>query len=127
MSGYHMILFLAGLQNIPHMYYEAAQIDGATRWHMLRHITLPLLSSTTFFIGIIALIQSLQSFDITMAMTEGGPNYASATLSFFTYINAFVHFRMGYAAAMSFILFIIVGTVTALNFVGRKHWVNVSY
>lgn len=125
MSGYHMILFLAGLQNIPYMYYEAAQIDGATRWHMLRHITLPLLSSTTFFIGIIALIQSLQSFDITMAMTEGGPNYASATLSFFTYINAFVHFRMGYAASMSFVLFLIVGAVTAVNFLARKYWVNV--
>jgi multiple sugar transport system permease protein len=119
-----MILFLAGLQNIPEEYYEAAKIDGATRWHCLRHITLPLLSSTTFFIGIIALIQSLQSFDITMAMTEGGPNYASATLSFFTYINAFVHFRMGYAAAMSFVLLIIVGFITFVNFRARKYWVE---
>ncbi|HKM43350.1 MAG TPA: sugar ABC transporter permease [Limnochordia bacterium] len=124
MSGYHMILFLAGLQNIPGEYYEAAKIDGATRWQSLRHITLPLLSSTTFFIGIIALIQSLQSFDITMAMTEGGPNYASATLSFFTYINAFVHFRMGYAAAMSFILLIIVGIITFINFKARTYWVE---
>ncbi len=124
MSGYHMILFLAGLQNIPEEYYEAAKIDGATRWQSLRHITLPLLSSTTFFIGIIALIQSLQSFDITMAMTEGGPNYASATLSFFTYINAFVYFRMGYAAAMSFVLLIIVGIITFVNFRARKYWVE---
>lgn len=124
MSGYHMILFLAGLQNIPEEYYEAAKIDGATRWQSLRHITLPLLSSTTFFIGIIALIQSLQSFDITMAMTEGGPNYASATLSFFTYINAFVHFRMGYASAMSFVLLIIVGVITFINFYARKYWVE---
>ena len=124
MSGYHMILFLAGLQNIPEEYYEAAKIDGATRWQSLRHITLPLLSSTTFFIGIIALIQSLQSFDITMAMTEGGPNYASATLSFFTYINAFVHFRMGYASAMSFVLLIIVGIITFINFYARKYWVE---
>ncbi len=124
MSGYHMILFLAGLQNIPEELYEAARIDGATRWQSLRHITLPLLSSTTFFIGIIALIQSLQGFDITMAMTEGGPNYASATLSFFTYINAFVHFRMGYAAAMSFVLLIIVGAITFVNFWARKYWVE---
>ena len=124
MSGYHMILFLAGLQNIPEEYYEAAKIDGATRWQSLRHITLPLLSSTTFFIGIIALIQSLQSFDITMAMTEGGPNYASATLSFFTYINAFVHFRMGYASAMSFVLLVIVGIITFINFYARKYWVE---
>ncbi|NLL47287.1 MAG: sugar ABC transporter permease [Firmicutes bacterium] len=124
MSGYHMILFLAGLQNIPEELYEAAKIDGATRWKSLQHITLPLLSSTTFFIGIIALIQSLQSFDITMAMTEGGPNYASATLSFFTYINAFVHFRMGYASAMSFVLLIIVGVITFVNFWARKYWVE---
>ena len=124
MSGYHMILFLAGLQNIPEEYYGAAKIDGATRWQSLCHITLPLLSSTTFFIGIIALIQSLQSFDITMAMTEGGPNYASATLSFFTYINAFVHFRMGYASAMSFVLLIIVGVITFINFYARKYWVE---
>lgn len=124
MAGYHMILFLAGLQNIPEAYYEAAKIDGATRWQSLRHITLPMLSSTTFFIGIIALIQSLQSFDITMAMTEGGPNYASATLSFFTYINAFVHFRMGYASAMSFVLLVIVGSITFINFYARKYWVE---
>ncbi len=124
MAGYHMILFLSGLQNIPDVFYEAATIDGANGWQSFRHITLPLLSSTTFFIGIIALIQSLQSFDITMAMTEGGPNYASATLSFFTYINAFVHFRMGYAASMSFVLFLIVGVITFVNFQARKYWVN---
>ena len=123
-TGYNMVFYLSGLQNIPEEYYEAAKIDGATRWQSLRHITLPLLSSTTFFIGIIALIQSLQSFDITMAMTEGGPNYASATLSFFTYINAFVHFRMGYASAMSFVLLVIVGIITFINFYARKYWVE---
>lgn len=121
MAGYHMILFLAGLQNIPAVYYEAAKIDGATPWQQLRYVTLPLLSTTTFFIMIIALIQSLQTFDLTYAMTEGGPNNASATLSFFTYVNAFVHFRMGYAASMSFVLFVIVGTLTLINFWARKY------
>lgn len=124
MAGYHMILFLAGLQGIPEVYYEAAKIDGATPWQTLRHITLPLLSTTTFFIMIIALIQSLQTFDLTFAMTEGGPNNASTTLSFFTYINAFVHFRMGYAASMAFVLFLIIGTITVINFWARKYWVN---
>ncbi len=124
MAGYHMILFLAGLQNIPAVYYEAAKIDGATPWQQLRYVTLPLLSTTTFFIMIIALIQSLQTFDLTFAMTEGGPNNASATLSFFTYVNAFVHFRMGYAASMSFVLFLIVGTLTLVNFWARKYWVS---
>lgn len=124
MSGYHMILFLAGLQNIPEVYYEAAKIDGATPWQLLRHVTLPLLSTTTFFIMIIALIESLQTFDLTFAMTEGGPNNASATLSFFTYVNAFVHFRMGYAASMAFVLFLIVGSITLANFWARKYWVS---
>lgn len=124
MAGYHMILFLAGLQNIPDVYYEAAKIDGASPWQQLRYVTLPLLSTTTFFIMIIALIQSLQTFDLTFAMTEGGPNNASATLSFFTYVNAFVHFRMGYAASMAFVLFLIVGTITLVNFWARKYWVS---
>lgn len=124
MAGYHMILFLAGLQNIPGEYYEAAAIDGATVWQRFRYVTLPLLSTTTFFIMIIALIQSLQTFDITFAMTEGGPSHASTTLSFFTYVNAFVHFRMGYAASMSFVLFIIVGSITLVNFWARKYWVS---
>ncbi len=124
MAGYHMILFLAGLQNIPEVYYEAAKIDGASPWQQLRYVTLPLLSTTTFFIMIIALIQSLQTFDLTFAMTEGGPNNASATLSFFTYVNAFVHFRMGYAASMAFVLFLIVGSITLANFWARKYWVS---
>ncbi len=124
MAGYHMILFLAGLQNIPDVYYEAAKIDGASPWQQLRYVTLPLLSTTTFFIMIIALIQALQTFDLTFAMTEGGPNNASATLSFFTYVNAFVHFRMGYAASMAFVLFLIVGTITLVNFWARKYWVS---
>ncbi len=124
MSGYQMILFLAGLQNIPGDYYEAVAIDGATPWQSLRYITLPMLSSTTFFVLIISLIQSLQTFDITFAMTGGGPNYASTTLSFFTYVNGFVHFRMGYAASMSFVLLLIVGTITFINFQAKKCWVN---
>lgn len=124
MAGYQMILFLAGLQNIPPVYYEAGLIDGASPWQIFRYITLPLLSPTTFFILIISLIQSLQTFDITYVMTQGGPNHASSTLVFYIYVNAFKHFRMGFSSAMSYLLLLIVGTITLINFMVKKYWVN---
>jgi multiple sugar transport system permease protein len=126
MAGYQMILFLAGLQNIPEMYYEAATIDGASVWQKFRYITLPLLSPTTFFVLIISIIMSLKTFELTYIMTQGGPNYASSTLIFSIYVNAFKHFRMGYASAMSYVLFIIVAVFTYLNFKYKKRWVNYS-
>lgn len=124
MAGYQMILFLAGLQNIPEDFYEAAIIDGAGFWQRFRHITLPLLSPTTFFILIISLIMSLKTFEITYIMTQGGPNHASSTLIFSIYVNAFKHFRMGYASAMSYILLLVVGIITYINFKAKKYWVN---
>ncbi len=124
MAGYYMIIFLAGLQNIPPVYYEAALVDGGSRWQMFKHITLPLLSPTTFFVLIISLIMSLKTFDITFAMTQGGPNYASSTLIFHIYTNGFMHFRMGYASALATILFVIVAVVSYINFKAKKHWVT---
>jgi len=126
MAGYYMILFLAGLQNVPETFYEAATIDGASSWQKFRHITLPLLSPTTFFVLIMSLIMSLKTFELTYIMTQGGPNHASSTLIFSIYVNAFKHFRMGYASAMSYILFIMVGVFTYLNFKFKDRWVNYS-
>jgi ABC-type sugar transport system permease subunit len=126
MAGYQMILFLAGLQNIPQVYYEAATIDGANIWQKFRYITLPLLTPTTFFVLIISIIMSLKTFELTYIMTQGGPNYASTTLIYSIYVNAFKHFRMGYASAMSYILFIIVAAFTYLNFKYKKRWVHYS-
>ncbi|MEC9489653.1 MAG: sugar ABC transporter permease [Halanaerobiales bacterium] len=126
MAGYQMILFLAGLQNIPQVYYEAATIDGASIWQKFRYITLPLLTPTTFFVLIISIIMSLKTFELTYIMTQGGPNYASTTLIYSIYVNAFKHFRMGFASAMSYILFIIVAVFTYLNFKFKKRWVHYS-
>lgn len=126
MAGYQMILFLAGLQNIPQMYYESATIDGASVWQKFRYITLPLLTPTTFFVLIISIIMSLKTFELTYIMTQGGPNYASTTLIYSIYVNAFKHFRMGFASAMSYVLFIIVAVFTYLNFKFKKRWVHYS-
>jgi len=122
-AGFQMLLFLAGLQNIDESLKEAARIDGATNFQVLRHITLPLLSPITFFVLIISLIASSQTFEVTYALTGGGPQRASTTLAFFIYQNAFVHFQMGYASALAYVLLLFVGGLTALNFFARRRWV----
>lgn len=124
MSGYFMILFLAGLQDIPRTYYEAASIDGASNWHSFWKITLPLLSPTTFFVFTIAIITSFKNFEIIYTMTQGGPSYATTTLVYSVYVNAFVFYRMGYASGVAYILLIVIGIITLLNFLFKKYWVN---
>ena len=122
MSGYYMILFLAGLQNISHEMMEAATIDGASRPQRFFRITLPLLSPTTFFILTIAIIDSFKNFELILAMTRGGPMNASNTLVYDVYLNAFVYYRVGFAESIAFILLIIVAFFTVSNFYIRKRW-----
>ena len=122
MSGYYMILFLAGLQNISHEMIEAATIDGASRPQRFFRITLPLLSPTTFFILTIAIIDSFKNFELILAMTRGGPMNASNTLVYDVYLNAFVYYRVGFAESIAFILLIIVAFFTVSNFYIRKRW-----
>lgn len=122
-AGFQMLLFLAGLQNIDESLKEAARIDGASNVQVLRYITLPLLSPITFFVLIISLIASSQTFEVTYALTGGGPQRASTTLAFFIYQNAFVHFQMGYASALAYMLLLFVGGLTAVNFIARRRWV----
>ncbi len=121
-AGFFMLLFLAGLQGIDPTLREAARVDGATRWQVFRYVTLPLLAPTTFFVIIIALVRSSQTFEVTFALTEGGPNQASTTLAFFIYQNAFIHFDMGYASALAYLLCILVGLATLVNFRLRRRW-----
>ncbi len=127
MSGYYMIIYLAGLQNIPRQFYEAAKIDGASRSQMFWNITFPLLSPTTFFAFTIAIIDSFRNFEIIYTMTQGGPNYASTTLVYSVYVNAFVFYRMGYASAVAYVLLAIVGLITLVNFLLKKYWVQRIY
>lgn len=121
-GGYNCVLFLAGLQNIPSEFYEAADLDGASWWHKLRHITWPLLSPTTFFVLIMSIIAGFQGgFAAAFLMTDGGPAGATTTLMYYIYNNAFQWHRMGYAAALACILFAMVFGFTLLNFkVGQK-------
>ncbi|HOM80587.1 MAG TPA: sugar ABC transporter permease [Armatimonadota bacterium] len=116
MGGTSMILYLAGLQGIPPELYEAADVDGASGWDRFRHITLPLLTPTTFFIFITSVIGGFQGgFDAAYIMTRGGPDGATTTISYYIFSHAFEWFNMGYAAAIAVVLFGLVLVVTLIN------------
>jgi multiple sugar transport system permease protein len=121
--GYSMVIFLAGLQNIPRDLYHAATIDGAGVWKRFRHITLPMLSPTTFFVLVITLINSFQVFEQTYVLTKGGPANSTLTMSYYIYQNAFQFFQMGKAAALSYVLFAVIFGVTLMQFRIQKRWV----
>lgn len=127
MSGYYMILFLAGLQLIPGSLKEAARIDGAGKVRTFFSITLPLLSPTTFFVLSVAIIDSFKNFELIYAMTQGGPQNATNTLVYDVYLNAFVYYRMGYASTLAVMLLIIVGLLTVVNFTLKRRWVEYQY
>nr|WP_144340808.1 sugar ABC transporter permease [Paenibacillus darwinianus] len=122
--GGSMVLFLAGLQGISATYYEAAEIDGANKWQQLRHITIPLLSPTTFFVTIISIISSFQVFDQSFVMTGGGPAKASYTMVFHIYDSAFVDFTFGKSTAAAVILFVIILVLTLIQMRISKRWVH---
>ena len=122
--GYLMVIYLAGLQAIPVVYYEAARIDGAGFWQQFRHVTLPLISPTAFFAIVISLIGAFQIFDNVWVLTEGGPGDASRVIAMYIYEKAFRGFEMGYASAVSFTLFIILIALTLLQFMGARRWVH---
>lgn len=114
-AGYNMVIILAGLQGIPRYLYEAASLDGATGFHQFWSITLPLLMPTLFYILITSTISSFQVFDAVMVMTKGGPANATMVYNYYLYQNAFTYFKMGYASAMGYILFMMIFVVTLLQ------------
>ncbi|WP_117594513.1 carbohydrate ABC transporter permease [Haloprofundus halophilus] len=116
--GSNMIFFLAGLQNIPEELYEAARIDGASRWHLFRHVTWPNLGNTNFFVIVMAVISAFQVFGIALVFSEGGPYYATTTTVLLIYQRAFDEGAMGEGAAMAFILFLI---IFAFSYYQYKH------
>jgi ABC-type sugar transport system permease subunit len=107
-TPYYMVIFLAGLQAIPAEYYEAAEIDGASRWSTFKDITLPLLKPTTLLVMVMTVIVAMKVFAVPMIMTQGGPSDATRVLPLFIYQTAFEFFDMGRAAAMSVFLFVAV-------------------
>ncbi|WP_246552390.1 carbohydrate ABC transporter permease [Vallitalea pronyensis] len=121
--GGSMIIYLAGLQDIPRSLYEAAEIDGATTFHKFKNITIPMMTPILFFNLIMGIIGSLQTFTQAYVMTEGGPNGASMFFVLHIYKNAFEYFNMGYAAALSWILFFIILAITLLVLKSSSLWV----
>jgi multiple sugar transport system permease protein len=122
--GYNIIIFLAGLQSISVEYYEAARIDGAGALRQFMHITVPLISPVTFFVVIMSMISSFQVFAQAYVMTQGGPVNATKTIVYFLYQHGFMYFHMGYASAVAYVLFIIILTITLIQFWLQRHWVH---
>lgn len=118
-----MLIYLAGLQDIPEELYEASEIDGASRWQKFRYISIPLISPVTFFLLITNVIFAMQIFTPLYVLTRGGPNNATMTISLLIFFAAFTFDRMGYASALAMVLFVIILVITATQFVGAKRWV----
>lgn len=120
--GYDITIFLAGLVNINAELYEAAKVDGARGWALVRHITFPLLSPTIFFLLIVTVIGTFKAFNHIFVMTAGGPGNATTTASVIIFQQLYVNNRYGYASALAFILFTVILTLTLLqnHFAGRR-------
>lgn len=124
--GFNVIIALAGVQNIDSTYYEAAKVDGATLWHRVRYITLPLLTPTLFFLAVINTINSLQTFGEINILTDGGPGQATTNMVYAIFIDAFVGtpFR-GYASAQAYLLALLIVAFSIIQFTGlgkRVHY-----
>ena len=118
--GFQMVIWLAGLQAIPEELYEAAAIDGASGWQRARFVTLPLLTPTTFFLTVTGIIGSFQVFSPVYVITNGGPRGSTDVVVHRIYLRAFEAFDMGYAAAQSWVLFLVIFAVTVAQFVYRR-------
>jgi ABC-type sugar transport system permease subunit len=122
--GYDMVIFMAGLNNIPTELYDAAKVDGATPWTCFWRITFPLLSPTTFFLTIVSVIGSLKAFDVIAIMTDGGPMNSTNVIVYYIYQNAFQWFKTGYASALALVLFVIIMTITLVQTRLARRWVH---
>ncbi len=122
--GYYMLIYLAGLQDIPAQLYEAATLDGATGPQRFFKITLPMLTPSTFFVFIMLTINSFKSFDLIFALTEGGPGISTTLLANYIYDQTFKYWNYGSSAAASVVLFVIVLAVTVVQFRGEKKFTD---
>jgi len=121
--GFSFVVFTAGLQGIPAHLYEAAELDGAGEWAKFRHVTLPLLSPTTYFLLVINLINAFQFFDLSYVMTSGGPGDATRTIVYYIYFSGFRFFRFGYASTVAMLLFAILAILTFIQVRLSGRWV----
>ena len=123
--GFNMIVYLAAVQSIPALYYEAARIDGASAWHQFRHITWPLLRPATFLLLVLDVIYSFQSFDLAYVMTGGGPGFSTTMLVQYIYQAAFQTGEMGYASSMGIVLYVIILVFTVVQWRASRQSENV--
>lgn len=122
-AGYPMVIFLAGLQGIPAELYESADLDGAGTWQRLIHVTIPLLTPSIFFVLITQFITSFQVFGVIYIMTQGGPGHATSVYIYYLYQVAFAFGKFGYAAAMAWLLFVVLAVVTYTQWRLQRRWV----
>jgi multiple sugar transport system permease protein len=123
--GYNMIIFLAGLQAIPEDLYEAARIDGASRWRQFQHVTLPMLGPTLVLVGILTLAGYFQLFAEPYVMTQGGPLQTTVSVLYLMYEQGFKWWNLGNASAVAFILFVLMSVVTSgLLWIARRRGVQ---
>lgn len=121
-TGYTMVLYMAGIQGIPKDLYEAAEVDGASRIRQFFSITIPRLKPTSFMIAITLIISTFQVFAAVSVMTKGGPLNSTMVLSYYIYIQAFQYYKVGYAATVSWALFLIILLITLVQWKGQKRW-----
>ena len=114
--GYNMIILLAGIQAIPTEMYESASLDGANFWQQLFYITIPAIKPIILFTTITSTIGTLQLFDEPYILTQGGPNYATITLGEYLYDNGFTYLKFGFASALGYVMVIIIGLLSWLQF-----------
>ncbi|MDR8413461.1 sugar ABC transporter permease [Nonomuraea sp. 3-1Str] len=126
-AGNTIVIYLAGLQGIPATLYEAAEIDGAGWWRRFWSVTVPMMSPVIFFNVVTGFIASIQAYTLILIMTEGGPANATMVLGLYIYRQAFVFFDMGYAAALSWAMFLIVIAVTLVQFGLARRWVHYEF
>ena len=119
--GFNMIIFIAGMQNIPVTLYEAAQIDGAGAWRQFRYITLPLLGPTFLLVALMTIIGYFQVFAEPYVMTQGGPANSTVSIVLLMYEEGFRWWNMGYASAIAFMLFALILAATALQLRLRRN------
>lgn len=121
--GSAMVIFLAALQNVPQALYEAALIDGATKWQAFTRITIPLITPVIFFNFVMQLVQAFQEFNGPYIITQGGPLKSTYLLPLYIYEAAFKNFEMGYGSALAWVLFTFIMVLTVIAFATSKYWV----
>jgi multiple sugar transport system permease protein len=122
-AGSEMIIFLAGLQSVPQALYDAAEVDGAGVWHRFRNVTFPMITPVVLFNLVMGIIGSFQVFTQSYVMTGGGPHYATHFLVLYIYNSAFEYLKMGYAAALAWVLFVVILGLTLFVFRSTPFWV----